>query len=116
MIYVSLNVFICVNILVVDICIYVNKSWLSTEASAKDFFLLTPPTYIRRKAEKTASGEGSMASTVMKALENAQTLVMELAEEKPIVLAIVTGCVFVCVCICVCACVRACASRTSRAS
>jgi hypothetical protein len=78
--------------------------------------LLTPRTYIRRKAEKTASGEGSMAATAKKALENAQTLVMELAEEKPIVLAIVTGCVFVCVCICVCACVRACASRTSRAS
>ena len=70
------------------------------------FFLLTPRTYIRRKAEKTASGEGSMAATAKKALENAQTLVMELAEEKPIVLAVVTGCVFVCVYLC--ACVRAC--------
>jgi hypothetical protein len=106
------DVFICVYILV-DICVYI----LVVAGSKRQgiFFLLTPRTYIRRKAEKTVSGEGSMAATAMKALENAQTLVMELAEEKPIVLAAVTGCECVCARVCVCACVRACASRTSRA-
>ena len=45
----------------------------------------------RRAAEKKASGDEGMAATAMKMLENTQSLVMELAEDKPLVLAAAAG-------------------------
>ena len=66
----------------------------------------------RRAAEKKASGDEGLAATALKILENTQSLVLELAEEKPFVLAAAAGvCGWggVCVCVCVvCACVCVC--------
>ena len=45
----------------------------------------------RSTAEKKASGDEGVVAAALKAIENTQTLIMDLAEEKPIVLAAFAG-------------------------
>jgi len=61
----------------------------NSEADAKTFALNTWAA--RNAAEKKASGEDSMSAKAVKSMETAQALVMDLAEDKPMVLAALAG-------------------------